>query len=49
MTIVIPFFKKNEPEKAASMLVKKAYERWKQEETSVVDDITCVILSLEVP
>ena len=45
--IVLPYFEQNAPEAAANALVKAAYKKWKQEE-EVIDDITAVIIFLEV-
>lgn len=45
--IVWPYFEQNAPEAAANALVKAAFKKWKQEE-EVIDDITCVIIFLEV-
>jgi serine/threonine protein phosphatase PrpC len=45
--IIIPYFEKNAPEAAANALVKAAYMRWKEEE-EVIDDITVVVLFLDV-
>ena len=45
--IVLPFFEKKNAEGAAEALVREAYRRWKSEE-DVIDDITCVILFLDV-
>jgi serine/threonine protein phosphatase PrpC len=45
--IVMPFYEQNAPEAAANALVKASYKKWKQEE-EVIDDITVVIIFLEV-
>lgn len=45
--IVLPFYEQNSPEAAANALVKAAFKKWKQEE-EVIDDITVVIIFLEV-
>ena len=45
--VVLPFFEKKNAEGAAEALVREAYRRWKLEE-EVIDDITCVILFLDV-
>ena len=45
--IVLPYYEQNAPEAAANALVKASYKRWKQEE-EVIDDITVVIIFLEV-
>lgn len=46
-SIVVPFFEVGAPEAAANALVKAAYQRWKEEE-EVIDDITVVIIFLDV-
>lgn len=46
--IVAPFYEKNNAEGAAESLVRDALRRWRSRE-DVVDDITCVILFLDVP
>jgi serine/threonine protein phosphatase PrpC len=47
--IVTPFFggKNDAPEDAANALVNASYQSWKDEE-DVVDDITCVIIFLDL-
>lgn len=46
--IVWPFFDKRNAEGAAEALVRESYMRWKQEEDDIIDDITCVIIFLDV-
>ena len=46
--IVAPFFEIKNAEKAAEALVRESYLRWKKEEEGIVDDITCVIVFLDV-
>jgi serine/threonine protein phosphatase PrpC len=46
--IVTPFYQKNQLEAACNSLVKAAVERWNQLD-SMVDDITCIVISLKVP
>jgi serine/threonine protein phosphatase PrpC len=46
--IVFPFFEKRNAEGAAEALVKEGYLKWKYEEDDIVDDITCVIIFLDV-
>ena len=46
--IVKPFFEAKNAEKAAEAVVKESYLRWKREEEGIVDDITCVIVFLDV-
>lgn len=45
--LVYPYVEKNAPEAAANALVKEATKRWKKEE-EVIDDITCIIIFLDV-
>ena len=45
--IVYPFFLQKNAEGAAEALVRAAFKRWKREE-SVIDDITCIIVFLDV-
>ena len=46
--IVLPFFEKRNAEGAAEALVRESYLRWKHEEDDIIDDITCVIIFLDV-
>ena len=46
--IVAPFFEQRNAEKAAEAIVRESYLTWKREEEGVVDDITCVIVFLDV-
>lgn len=46
--IVLPFFQTKNAEKAAEAVVKESYLRWKKEEEGIVDDITCIIIFLDV-
>ena len=46
--IVTPFFESKNAEKAAEAVVRESYLRWKREEEGIVDDITCVIIFLDV-
>jgi serine/threonine protein phosphatase PrpC len=46
--IVQPFFETKNAEKAAEAVVRESYLRWKREEEGIVDDITCVIVFLDV-
>lgn len=45
--IVWPFFEKKNAEGAAEAIVRRSYQRWKEEE-EVVDDITCIVIFLDV-
>ena len=46
--IVKPFFDNKNAEKAAEAVVRESYLRWKREEEGIVDDITCIIVFLDV-
>ena len=46
--IVKPFFENKNAEKAAEAVVRESYLRWKKEEEGIVDDITCIIVFLDV-
>ena len=46
--IVYPFYLQRNAEGAGEALVRSAYKRWKKEGESVVDDITCIIVFLDV-
>lgn len=46
--IVRPFFEKRNAEGAAEALVRESYLKWKSEEDDIIDDITCVIVFLDV-
>lgn len=46
--IVMPFFEKRNAEGAAEALVRESYLKWKSEEDDIIDDITCVIIFLDV-
>ena len=46
--VVYPFFLQKNAEKAAEAVVRESYLKWKQEEDDIVDDITCVIIFLDV-
>lgn len=46
-SIVAPFFESSAPEAAANALVKAAFLKWKSEE-DVVDDITVVVIFLDI-
>jgi serine/threonine protein phosphatase PrpC len=45
--IVYPFFQQKNAEGAAEALVRASFKRWKKEE-NVIDDITCIIIFLDV-
>lgn len=46
--IVKPYFDTKNAEKAAEAVVRESYLRWKKEEEGIVDDITCIIIFLDV-
>ena len=46
--IVKPYFVTKNAEKAAESIVRESYLRWKREEEGIVDDITCVVIFLDV-
>jgi len=46
--IVYPFYAQRNAEGAGEALVRAAYKRWKKEGENVVDDITCIIVFLDV-
>lgn len=46
--VVLPYFECKNAEKAAEAVVRESYLKWKQEEDDIVDDITCVIIFLDV-
>lgn len=48
LNIVMPFYEKRNAEGAAEALVRESYLRWKKEEEDIIDDITCVIIFLDV-
>jgi len=45
--IVYPFFLQKNAEGAAENLVRASFKRWRKEE-SVIDDITCIVIFLDV-
>ena len=44
---IYPHYKNNSAEKAAEALIKEALKSWKRQE-NVVDDITCIIIFLNL-
>lgn len=46
--IVQPYYEIKNAEKAAEAVVRESYLRWKKEEEGIVDDITCIIVFLDV-
>ena len=45
--IVYPFYLQKNAEGAAENLVRASFKRWRKEE-SVIDDITCIVIFLDV-
>lgn len=45
--IIYPFYQKKNAEGAAECLVREAFKKWKKEE-DVIDDITCIVIFLDV-
>ena len=45
--IVWPYYAKNSPEQAGNAIVRAAAQKWKENDT-VIDDITCITIFLEV-
>lgn len=45
--IVYPFYLQKNAEGAAENLVRAAFKQWKREE-NVIDDITCIVIFLEI-
>jgi hypothetical protein len=43
----MPHYKNNSAEKAAEAIIKESIKRWQQEDTSI-DDITCIIIFLNI-
>ena len=46
--IVMPYYECKNAEKAAEAVVRESYLKWKSEEDDIIDDITCVIVFLDV-
>jgi hypothetical protein len=44
--LVAPYYKDGKLEEACDALAKLAYERWANEDTSMVDDITLILIFL---
>lgn len=43
----MPHYQNNSAEKAAEALIREAMKRWQEEDTSI-DDITCIIIFLNI-
>ena len=48
MNIVMPYYQSKNAEEAAETLVRESYLRWKDEENGIIDDITCIVIFLDV-
>ena len=46
--IVYPFYLQKNAEGAAENLVRASFKRWRKEENNAIDDITCIIIFLDV-
>ena len=46
--IVWPFYLINSPEQAGNAIVRAAAQKWREKESGVIDDITCITIFLEV-
>ena len=46
--IVYPFFLLKNAEKAAETLVRAAFKTWKREESYSIDDITCIVIFIDI-
>lgn len=46
--IVFPYFAQRNAEGAGEALVRAAYKRWRKEGENNVDDITCIVVFLDV-
>lgn len=47
-SIIYPFYLQRNAEKAAETLVRAAFKRWKEEENFSIDDITCIVLFIDI-
>lgn len=47
-SIIYPFYLLKNAEKAAETLVRAAYKRWKEEEHNSIDDITCIVIFIDI-
>lgn len=47
-SIIYPFYLQKNAEKAAETLVRAAFKRWKQEESYSIDDITCIVIFIDI-
>jgi len=47
-SIILPFYLNKNAEKAAETLVRAAFKKWKQNESFTIDDITCIVIFIEI-
>lgn len=47
-SIVYPYYHKGNAEKASEILVQSACSKWKAREAQTIDDITCVIIFIQM-
>ena len=47
VNIVMPHYQNNSAEKAAEALIRESMKKWQEEDTSI-DDITCIIIFLNI-
>ena len=47
-SIIYPFYLQKNAEKAAETLVRAAFKRWKHEENYSIDDITCIVIFVDI-
>jgi serine/threonine protein phosphatase PrpC len=45
---VYPYFLQKNAEKAAETLVRASFKKWKGKETYTVDDITCIVIFIDI-
>ena len=45
---IFPFYIQQNAEKAGEALVRAAHKRWKNQHTFSVDDITCIVVFLQI-
>lgn len=48
-SIVFPFWLSRSATAASETLMREAHKRWKREENGTVDDITCIVVFLNIP
>ena len=47
-SLVYPFLLQKNAEKAAETLVRAAFKSWKTEENYSIDDITCIVIFVDI-